>query len=172
MCKKFLKILCVFFVLPMFVMSGCENEEKQDYSIRTDFSADFEATYRNGEYKGKLSSNRQGVLTIDITYPQTIEGLSVRYYSGEMHLARENIDSSADEAYLPAQSFPRVVKSVFDGINSDKSTIVSISEEECERNLNTTMGNAVIITGENIVRQIRIEEIDFFISFSNINLSE
>lgn len=168
MCKKFLKILCVFFVLPIFVVSGCDSEEKQDYSIKTDFSADFESTYRNSEYKGKISNNRQGVLTIDITYPQTIEGLNIRYYSGELHLARENLDASADEAYLPAQSFPSVVKSVFDGINSDKTTIVSINNEEYERTLNTPLGNAVITTKENIVQQIRIEEIDFFISFSNI----
>lgn len=172
MCKKFLKILCVFFVLPMIVIGGCDSAEIQDNSIKTDFSADFEADYRNSEYKGKISNNRQGVLTVDITYPHTLEGLSVRYYSGEMHLARENLDSSADEAYLPVKSFPSVIKSVFDGINGDKSTIVSISEEECERTLNTPIGNAVIITEENIISDIRIEEIGFSIKFSNVKLSE
>lgn len=171
MCKKFLKILCVFFVLPFFILSGCESVEV-DNSLKTDFSADFNATYRGSEYKGKISTNRQGVLSIEITYPQTIEGLSVRYYSGEMHILRENLDSSADEAYLPSASFPSVMKSVFDGINSDRATIVSISEEECERTLKVSMGNSVIKSRENVIEQIEIEAIDFCINFINVNLIE
>lgn len=169
--KKFLNVLCVFFVLSLFIISGCDNVEKTDNNLKTDFSADFEATYRESEYKGKLSTNRQGVLSIDVTYPQTLDGLSVRYYSGEMHLARENLDSSADEAYLPDASFPSVLKSVFDGINSGKATIVSISEEECERTLRVSTGNAVIKSRENIIEQVRIEAIDFCVDFSNIHLS-
>lgn len=170
--KKFLKILCVFFVLPLFIISGCDNAEKTDNNLKTDFSADFEATYRESEYRGKLSANRQGVLSIDVTYPQTLEGLSVRYYSGEMHLTRENLDSSADEAYLPDTSFSSVLKSVFDGINSGKATIVSISEEECERTLRVSTGNAVIKSRENIIEQVRIEAIDFCVDFSNIKIAE
>lgn len=171
MCKKFLKILCVFLVLPIFILSGCNDGEKIDCNLITDFSAVFQATYRNSEYKGKISTNRQGVLSIEITYPQTLDGLGVRYYSGEMHLSRENLDSSADEAYLPDTSFPSVLKSVFDGINRGNTTIVSIGEEECERTLRVPMGNAVIISRDNIARQVRIEAIDFCIDFSNVNVA-
>lgn len=175
--KKFLRILCVFFVLSVFIVSGCgisdsKDAEKKDNNLKTDFSADFDATYRNSEYKGKISTNRQGVLSIDVTYPQTLEGLSIRYYSGEMHISRENLDSSADEAYLPNTSFPSVIKSVFDGINSGKATIVSISEEERECILRVSMGNAVIKCRENIIEQVRIEAIDFCICFENIKIIE
>lgn len=172
MCKKFLKILCVFFVLSVFVISGCDDAEKNESNIKTDFSADFNATYKNEEYKGRVSANRQGVLNIEITYPQTLEGLNVRYYSGEMHIARENLDSSADEAYLPGTSFPSVLKSVFDGINGGRTTIVSIDEEECERTLQVPTGSAVIICRENIVRQVKIEAINFSIDFDNIKIIE
>lgn len=172
MCKKFLKILCVFFVLSVFVISGCDDAEKSENYIKTDFSADFDATYKDMEYKGRVSANRQGVLNIEITYPQTLEGLNVRYYSGEMHIARENLDSSADEAYLPGTSFPSVLKSVFDGINGGRTTIVSIDEEECERTLQVSTGSAVIICRENIVRQVKIEAINFCIDFDNIKIIE
>lgn len=171
MCKKFLKILCVFLVLSIFIFNGCNDGEKPDCNLITDFSADFQATYRDSEYKGKISTNRQGVLSMEITYPQTLDGLGVRYYSGEMHLSRENLDSSADEAYLPDTSFPSVLKSVFDGINRGNTTIVSIGEEECERTLRVPMGNAVIISRDNIARQVRIEAIDFCIDFSNVNVA-
>lgn len=170
--KKLLRILCVFFALPIFILNGCNDGEKPDYNLITDFSADFQATYRDSEYKGKISTNRQGVLSIDITYPQTLEGLGVRYYSGEMHLSRENIDSSADEAYLPDTSFPSVLKSVFDGINRGNTTIVSIGKEECERTLQVPMGNAIIISRDNVACRIRIEAIDFCIDFSNVNITE
>lgn len=170
--KKLLRILCVFFVLPIFILNGCNDSKKPDCNLITDFSADFQATYRESEYRGKISTNRQGVLSIDITYPQTLEGLGIRYYSGEMHLSRENLDSSADEAYLPDTSFPSVLKSVFDGINKDGTTIVSIGEEECERTLQVPMGNAIIVSRDNVACQVRIEAIDFCIDFSNVNITE
>lgn len=170
--RRFLKILCVFFVSMMFVMGGCDSVEKKEENLKTDFSADFSAAYRESEYKGRLSTNRQGVLNIEITYPQTIEGLSVRYYSGEMHIARENLDSSADEAYLPDTSFPSVIKSVFDGINGGRATLVSVSDEECERTLRLPTGNAIIKCRDNIATQVEIEEIDFRICFENIKIIE
>ena len=172
MCRRFLKILCVFFVLTIFVLSGCHSVEKKEDNLKTDFSADFSAEYREGEYKGRLSTNRQGVLSNEITYPQTIEGLSVRYYSGEMHIARENLDSSADEAYLPDTSFPSVIKSVFDGINGGRTTLVSVSDEECERTLQLSTGNAIIKCRDNIAVQVEIKEIDFCIYFENIKIIE
>lgn len=109
---RVLKTLCVLFVLP-FIFSAC-GEVKE--SVVTDFSADFTAEYAGMSLSGKISTDRRGLLNIEITSPDTLGGISIGYKNGTAELKREDLICTADEAYLPDGSFPSLLKEAFDAL--------------------------------------------------------
>ncbi len=169
MAKRFLRLLCVSVIFSVFILSGCVSSDSQNSvkALITDFTADFTAQYNSSEYRGTVTTNRQGMMTIDITYPETIEGLRVKYTGTELLLSRESLVCSADEAYLPDSSFPSVLKSVFKGVAEGRTTLVSC-EDDYIYNLKVTHGNATITAAENIITKAEIKDIDFCVEFSNI----
>ena len=73
--------------------------------------------------KGSVVSNRQGVIGINITSPDTIAGISVNYKDGEAELKRDSLICSADEAYLPSSSFPNLLKNILRGVSDGRAEL-------------------------------------------------
>ena len=108
MTKKVLNALCVFFVF-MTVLCGCDSTNGK--GAITEFSADFTANYRDMELSGKVTADRRGLLNLELGSPETLSGLAVSYKNGETVLKRDDLICTADEAYLPGNSFPALLKS-------------------------------------------------------------
>ena len=143
MANKVLKTLCVFFLMPVFIFCGCESG-KEEKSLVTDFTADFSSTYRESDVRGSVSTNRQGVISIRITYPETVDGLNISYKDSQMEISRETLICSADEAYLPQRSFPSQLKLILNGMSDGRATLVSQNDDENIYNLQTELGNCKI----------------------------
>lgn len=168
MTKRVLKALYVFSFLLILLFGGCQAESKPA-DIVTDFSANFKASYRNAEYSGSISTNRQGVAYISISSPEELDGISFGYKNGELEMSRENLICSADEAYLPQKSFPSLVKSILDGISQGRARLSNQSDSVCTYNLKTDSGDCVITTdkdGEIMGAEIKNAELK--IEFSEI----
>ena len=168
MTKRVLKTLYVFSFLLILLFSGCQsNNEPSD--IVTDFSANFKSSYRDAEYSGSISTNRQGVAYISISSPEELDGIKFEYKNGELEMSRENLICSADEAYLPQKSFPSLVKSVLDGISQGRASLSSKSDSIYTYNLNTDSGNCVITTdNDGKITGAEIKNAELKIEFSDI----
>lgn len=168
MTKRVLKALYVFSFLLILLFSGCQTKN-EPADIVTDFSANFKSSYRDAEYSGSISTNRQGVAYISISSPKELDGLSFEYKNGELEMSRESLICSADEAYLPQKSFPSLVKLILDGISQGRTNLSSQSDNVCTYNLKTDSGNCVIVTdkdGKIISAEIKNAELK--IEFSEI----
>ena len=113
MTKKVLNALCVFFVF-MIVLCGCDSPNGK--GVITEFSADFTASYRDMELSGKVTADRRGLLNIELDSPETLSGLAVSCKNGETMLKRDDLICTADEAYLPGNSFPALLKSALNAL--------------------------------------------------------
>lgn len=172
MTKKVLRALYVFFLLSFFLLSGC-NSNNAPADIKTDFSADFSASYRNSEYTGKISSNRQGVANISITTPEEISGILFGYKSGELEISRESLICSADEAYLPQNSFPNLVKAILDGISQGRAKLSSQNESFCTYNFRTDCGECTLTADKDgKIKSAEIKSAEVKIDFSEIKIAE
>ena len=170
MAVKVLKKLCVFFLLPVMMLVGCE-EVSEKTEIATDFSADFTAEYRGSEVRGSLSTNRQGVTNIRIDYPETVSGINFNYKNSELEMSRESLICSADEAYLPQRSFPSLVRELCKGIGNGRAEFVSQSEDKCTYNLKIYSGNCTISTdADGKITDAEIKDAQFSIKFSDTNI--
>lgn len=168
MTKRFFITLYVFYFLLILLFSGCQTES-EPADIVTDFSAKFTSSYRDVEYSGSISANRQGVVYISISSPEELDGLFFEYKNGELEMSRENLICSADEAYLPQKSFPSLVKSVLDGISQGRASLSSKSDSICTYNLNTDSGNCVITTdNDEKITGAEIKNAELKIEFSEI----
>ena len=133
-----------------------------------DFSADFTATYKENEYKGTVALSRQGLVDINITYPETISGLSVSYRRSYLQISREELICTADEVYLPEMSFPNVLKSILRGIEENKMSFVAKNEESTTYNLTLPIGALTIKIDDEKLLSAEMKNPDLFIEFSNV----
>lgn len=150
MTYKFLTALCVFFLLPIFVLTGC-GEQQQNHKfaesadLTADFSSDFTARYKDMELKGHISSSRQKMINVQITSPPSLSGLEFGYKSSEMHIKRDDMICSADEAYIPQGSFPSIIKEVFSGIADGRAVQKKRDSGVATYELKTSQGSATIM---------------------------
>lgn len=107
--------LCVFFCV-LFSLSGCARDGRQ--GLKTDFSADFTAQYGEMELSGRLTYTGEKSLKLELSSPETLEGLTVGYRGGELSLGKNGLLCTADEAYLPAGSFPSMLKTALGSVVS------------------------------------------------------
>lgn len=149
MTYRFLRALCVFFLLPVFVFAGCGEEQQNHKTVEfadltADFSSDFTARYKDMELKGHLSSSRQKMVNVQITSPSSLCGLEFGYKSSEMHIKRDDMTCSADEAYIPQGSFPSLIKEVCAGIADGRAVQKKRDNELVTYELKTSQGSAGI----------------------------
>ncbi len=109
MAAKILRLLCVFFSVVMVLLCGCAPKSTEVTPPVADFRADFSAEYHGMRPAGTLTYLRQGVCTMQLTAPTTLEGLHIRFQNNTVTVQRGNVTATADEPYFPADSFPRQV---------------------------------------------------------------
>lgn len=63
MTRKILIALCVLFVMPVFVITGCD-EVQENLSPKSSFIADFRCEYRKMNITGKLSASGKKLINI------------------------------------------------------------------------------------------------------------
>ena len=168
MTDRVMKTLCVLFLLPVFLLCSCSAESGDNKQVNSRFSADFQAEYKEMTIKGSLSSAGRGVMNLNVAYPQTLSGLNVNYKNSEMLICRDSLECSADEAYLPSDSFPNTVYLILTGIADGRQEFESKNEYNTY-NLKTSLGNCIISVDEqgNIVKA-EISKTKFSITFSNV----
>ena len=120
MARKILIALCVLFVMPVLVITGCD-EVQENLSPKSSFTADFSCEYRKMNITGKLSASGKKLINISLDSPNTVSGLSVTYKGSDLEISRENMICSADEAYLPESSFPNITKEILYGIEHGRA---------------------------------------------------
>lgn len=168
---KALKSLYILIFALVFLFCGCQNGgQSKSKSLGTDFSADFCAEYHGLEVGGSVTANRQGVIGINISSPQTIEGISVSYKNGDVELRRDSMICSADEAYLPDTSFPSLLKDILDGI-SDGRAVLTTENSDCDCYNLKIENEPCIITADKNGRIInaKITNNDLYIEFSDFS---
>ena len=71
MARKILITLCVLFVMPVFVITGCD-EVQENLSPKSSFIADFSCEYRKMNITGKLSASGKKLINLSLDSPNTV----------------------------------------------------------------------------------------------------
>lgn len=159
MAAKILKLLCVFFSVLTVLLCGCEHD-KNSNEVNTDFSADFKAHYRGMELSGTLTNTRQSYCAIELNSPETLDGLSVSYIGGELALSRSIVKATADEAFLPSDSFCSILHEILKAAPNGSGSSPIKLELPC--------GNADLTVDDNgLPKEASAQSLDFSITFSN-----
>lgn len=106
MLSKVLKLLCVFFSVLAVLLCGCSEKNAAPSPPVLRFRADFSADYRGLRPCGSLDRTRQGICALTFHAPETLNGLLIRQQSGVLTMQYDSAAATADEPYLPAESFP------------------------------------------------------------------
>ena len=162
MVTRVLKLLCVFFLSLTVMLCGCG--KNSGATLYADFKADFSAQYKGMTLKGEIVNTRQGVESLDISSPETLSGLSLSYRDGEIKLGRGEAAATADEGYLPVQSFPSLLREILSNIASG-----NYSEKENKTySQSLSVGECVFTVDENGLPQSIKAGTDFSVRFSNL----
>lgn len=168
MTRKILIALCVLFVMPVFIITGCDRAE-ENLTPKSSFTADFSCEYRKMNITGKLSADGKKLINILFDSPNTVSGLSVTYKGSDLEIKRENMICSADEAYIPESSFPNITKEILCGIADGRAVFEGKCEEVCTYRLDSVFGKAVVSTNlKGYISKISIDGADYKMVLTNV----
>lgn len=166
---KVLKALCVLFIFSAVIISGC-TAASEHTSLVTDFTADFTADYRGMNLSGNITAARQGITDISIISPNELKGLNARYRDSVIELKRDSLSCTADEAFLPSQSFPAVVKNILDCVNRGDVKPEETAGGELVYPFDSNCGKCTVTAQKNgLIKSAEITEIGFDIKFQNVS---
>ena len=86
MARKILIALCVLFVMPVFVITGCD-EPRENLSQKSSFIADFSCEYRKMNITGKLSASGKKLINISLDSPNTV---SYNFFTQQNLILKQN----------------------------------------------------------------------------------
>ena len=86
MARKILIALCVLFVMPVFVITGCD-EVQENLSPKSSFTADFSCEYRKMNITGKLSASGKKLINISLDSPNTV---SYNFFTQQNLILKQN----------------------------------------------------------------------------------
>ena len=86
MTRKILIALCVLFVMPVFVITGCD-EVQENLSPKSSFIADFSCEYRKMNITGKLSASGKKLINISLDSPNTV---SYNFFTQQNLILKQN----------------------------------------------------------------------------------
>lgn len=162
MAKRILNILCIILSVTAVLLCGCD-KKLTDEGIAVDFKGDFSAVYRGMQLEGSLAHLRQDVFSLTFSKPETLEGLQIHKQNGVLSLTRGSAQATADEPYLPPESFPLLLAELLqaagsDGLTADGSTYT----------LPLSAGEATLTVDENRLPQSAvIDSAAFAVSFQH-----
>ena len=161
MAAKVLKLLCVFFATVTVLLCGCVKRNEPD-PPNLDFQADFTAEYRGLRPAGSLTAMRQGICTITFTAQPTLSGLQIRCRNGTIALICGDAAATADEPYLPDDSFPSLLCAVLDAAGN------CAAKDGSKVSLTLPSGEATLtIDDRQLPSSAAIPSADFAVSFSH-----
>ncbi len=162
------KALCVFFVMYIFLLSGCarNTDEKQ---LTADFKAAYIAQYRGLTVKGRLLTTRQGNFNLNVSQPKTLEGLEADYKNGVLTLGRQGISCTADEAYLPQNAFPELLRQLLRGISDGRAVFDRAQDDGLHYKLSTDGGSCEITAGSGgNIKKLSLDSPKLSVTFSGV----
>ena len=86
MARKILIALCVLFVMPVFVITGCD-EVQENLAPKSSFIADFSCEYRKMNITGKLSASGKKLINISLDSPNTV---SYNFFTQQNLILKQN----------------------------------------------------------------------------------
>ncbi len=112
MVAKVLKLLCVFFSVVTVLCCGCGRHGAKAAPV-TDFTASFQGEYRGLELEGELSGSRRGLCSVTFSRPPSLCDARFSYRDSSLTFGCKGFSASADEACLPPDSLPALLRGVF-----------------------------------------------------------
>lgn len=106
---KLLKMLCALFLCAFFTFSGCGDPPPR--TSVAGFSAEFSGEFNSVPVEGSVCYSGRGLLSLDFKKPESLSRLQIEIKNSVLTLKSGALACTADEAYLPATSLARIVKS-------------------------------------------------------------
>ena len=160
MAKRILNALCVILSVTAVLLCGCDRE-RTDEAIVTNFKGDFSAVYRGMQLEGSLTHLRQDVFSLSFSKPETLKGLQIHKQNGVLSLARDQARATADEPYLPPESFPLLLAEL---LHAAGSKALSAGSNTCT--LSLSAGEATLTVDESrLPQRAVIDDAAFAVSF-------
>ena len=159
-------LLCAFSLF----IAGCEKSvfKSAPKPPSADFSADFTGSFNSLDVSGRLSASHGSLMNLKIDEPQTLSGLEISYKDSCVALNRDDISCTADEAYLPNDSFPSTLRAAVKSIADGR---IETSDETEEMVTYSLSGDFDLITDRNgAFIGLKSKNDTFELNFSNFRI--
>lgn len=172
--KYFIHYLKLIIVAVLFLsiigFASCKGKPAQ---LIYNFSGNFTAKCNSVEIKGKALINKNNVISLKLTYPESMSGYSYSYKGDNLIIKYDNMVVDTQSGYLPQTAFPSIVSNVFRSLSIENNCYLS-KENDLYGYYKGRCGSgeynikALYTTG--VICEISISNIDFTIKFKDVKL--
>ncbi len=158
-------LLLSFFIL---FFCGCKAKEPPDPLVEFSASAVVcidDKLHSRSEFQAQVTSAAQGVLSVTLTGPSELAGLSCRWGDG-FEMSYKDLCLKGEENYLPDFAFQRAIYDVLKSL-PQKATCTSFADGVATFEGSIPAGEYTLTTDtEGYIQEISVEEINLEMQFS------
>ena len=100
--------------------SGGGNDNTVQEPVGTGFECDVDLTYKDMDIQGHLTRLSAGTLTLDITSPKSLEGMTMQWDGETISIKMYGLSFGIDPADIPETALGKSLLDALDGIQSLK----------------------------------------------------
>ena len=121
------RLLCIMF-LPLLI-TGCSTKN-EIIPVLTKISFTAQIDYYNENYSCNTNIDDNGVMTVEVISPESIEGMLITFTDSEISAQYKGITYTPKTESMPIGSVTQLMYDIFDDVSKTVET-VSAGEENC-----------------------------------------
>lgn len=112
MSRRLLTLVCAC-ILGCTSLSGCSQQESEP-PVVTGFTCSTQVQYGEMEVEGRLTRQSAGLLTMDITAPETLKGMTLEWNGEEVSVKMYGLRFGVDPSTFPSTALGSSLLAAFD----------------------------------------------------------
>lgn len=172
--RKIISILLVCTTALLFSFSLCACSSDDAFSppaVNGEFTAQAQIEYNSLAISADISVLKENVVTISVTSPETLKGLTYRFTDSTLKMGYNGLESTSDEAFVPVDGFANCLYRVLQSINKSEYDF-DCNQDEMSRFTGNLGGAQYTFTVDNQsgnIRGITVSKPQMTVNFVNVS---
>lgn len=168
--RRFFLLPCLLTAFSLLLCAGCSSHPAaQEPPAVTGFSCDADVSYQDMHVKGKLTRMEEGSLTLALTEPETLDGLTMKWNGEAISFELYGMSFGVDPEAIPESALGQSIVNALDAVEQseaaastaeDGSAVVSGSSVSGEFELTFDPDSGQLLS-------LRFPDLDMNATFSN-----
>lgn len=169
--RRLILPLCLMLILSLLMMPGCKQAASKGQPAVTGFECDADVNYKDMNVKGHLKRQAEGTLTMEVTEPETLKGLSMEWNGETISIKLYGFSFGVNPEQIPESALGKSILNTLDDALKAKDTASAAKGEDGTAKLEGDSENGAFELyfdpSSGALLELKIPDLDLDAKFSN-----